>query len=63
LPDLLSELLVSDEANKRAVSVQAVQRAGDGIVRVAKDSGFWPILRMSISASVPCRSTCPQRGS
>jgi RNA polymerase sigma factor (sigma-70 family) len=33
LPDLLSELLVSDEANKRAVSVQVVQRSGDGIVR------------------------------
>jgi F0F1-type ATP synthase beta subunit len=33
LPDLLSELLVSDEANKRAVSVQVVQRTGDGIVR------------------------------
>ncbi len=28
LPDLLSELLVSDEANKRAVSVQVVQRTG-----------------------------------
>ncbi len=33
LPDLLSELLVSDEANKRAVSVQVIQHAGDGIVR------------------------------
>ncbi|MGH8260048.1 MAG: sigma-70 family RNA polymerase sigma factor, partial [Steroidobacteraceae bacterium] len=33
LPDLLSELLVSDEAGRRAVSVQVVQRAGDGIVR------------------------------
>jgi RNA polymerase sigma-70 factor, ECF subfamily len=33
LPDLLSELLVSDEANKRAVSVQVVQRTRDGIVR------------------------------
>jgi RNA polymerase sigma factor (sigma-70 family) len=33
LPDLLSELLISDEANKRAVSVQVVQRTGDGIVR------------------------------
>jgi hypothetical protein len=33
LPDLLSELLISDEANKRAVSVQVVQRSGDGIVR------------------------------
>jgi F0F1-type ATP synthase beta subunit len=33
LPDLLSEFLVSDEANKRAISVQVVQRTGDGIVR------------------------------
>ena len=33
LPDLLSELLISDEANKRAVSVQVVQRTGDGVVR------------------------------
>jgi hypothetical protein len=33
LPDLLSELLVSDEANKRAVSVQVVQRSDDGVVR------------------------------
>jgi RNA polymerase sigma factor (sigma-70 family) len=33
LPDLLGELLVSDEANKRAVSVQVVQRSGNGIVR------------------------------
>jgi F0F1-type ATP synthase beta subunit len=33
LLDLLSEFLVSDEANKRAVSVQVVQRTGDGIVR------------------------------
>jgi hypothetical protein len=33
LPDLLSELLISDEANKRAVSAQVVQRTTDGIVR------------------------------
>jgi RNA polymerase sigma factor (sigma-70 family) len=33
LPDLLAELLVSDEANKRAVAVQVVQRPGGGIVR------------------------------
>ena len=32
LPDLLSELLVSDEANKRTVSVQVVQRTSNGIV-------------------------------
>jgi RNA polymerase sigma factor (sigma-70 family) len=33
LPDLLTELLVSDEASKRAVPVQVVQRPGGGIVR------------------------------
>jgi RNA polymerase sigma factor (sigma-70 family) len=33
LPDLLSELLISDEANKSTVSVQVVQRTSDGIVR------------------------------
>ena len=33
LPDLLSELAVSDEANKRAVAVQVVQRPGGGLVR------------------------------
>jgi RNA polymerase sigma factor (sigma-70 family) len=33
LPDLLTELLVSDEQNKRAVTVQVVQRPGGGLVR------------------------------
>jgi RNA polymerase sigma factor (sigma-70 family) len=33
LPDLLSELLISDEVNRRAVSVQVVQRTRGGIVR------------------------------
>ena len=33
LPDLLSELAVSDEANRRAVTVQVMQRPGGGIVR------------------------------
>jgi RNA polymerase sigma factor (sigma-70 family) len=32
-PDLLSELAVSDEAGRRAVAVQVVQRPGGGIVR------------------------------
>jgi RNA polymerase sigma factor (sigma-70 family) len=32
-PDLLSELAVSDEAQRRAVTVQVVQRPGGGIVR------------------------------
>ncbi len=33
MPDILAELVVSDEANRRAVNVQVVQRSGGGIVR------------------------------
>ena len=33
MPDILAELAVSDEANRRAVNVQVVQRRGAGIVR------------------------------
>ena len=33
MPDVLTELAVSDEANERAVNVHVVQRAGDGLVR------------------------------
>jgi RNA polymerase sigma factor (sigma-70 family) len=33
VPDLLSELAVSDEAERRAVAVQVVQRPGGGLVR------------------------------
>jgi RNA polymerase sigma factor (sigma-70 family) len=33
MPDILAELAVSDEANRRAVNVHVVQRMGDGRVR------------------------------
>ena len=33
MPDILAELVVSDEANRRAVNVQVVQRPGSGVVR------------------------------
>jgi RNA polymerase sigma factor (sigma-70 family) len=33
LPDLMAELAVSDEANRRGITVQVVQRPGGGIVR------------------------------
>ncbi|MBV9373670.1 MAG: sigma-70 family RNA polymerase sigma factor [Alphaproteobacteria bacterium] len=41
LPDLLAELAVSDEANRRTITVQVVQRPGKGIVRavIASPSG------------------------
>jgi RNA polymerase sigma factor (sigma-70 family) len=33
LPDILSELAVSDEANRRAIAVQVIQRPAGGVVR------------------------------
>jgi len=33
MPDILSELAISDEANRRAINVQVVQRPGAGVVR------------------------------
>ncbi len=33
LPDLMAELAVSDEANRRGITVQVIQRPGGGIVR------------------------------
>ncbi|HJQ56383.1 MAG TPA: sigma-70 family RNA polymerase sigma factor [Vineibacter sp.] len=33
LPDLMAELAISDEANRRGITVQVVQRPGGGIVR------------------------------
>jgi RNA polymerase sigma factor (sigma-70 family) len=33
LPDLMTELAVSDEARKRSVAVQVMQRSGDGVIR------------------------------
>jgi RNA polymerase sigma factor (sigma-70 family) len=38
LPDILTELAVSDEGQRRAVSVQVVQRPGGGIVRAVASS-------------------------
>jgi RNA polymerase sigma factor (sigma-70 family) len=38
LPDILTELAVSDEGQRRAVSVQVVQRPGGGIVRAVAAS-------------------------
>jgi RNA polymerase sigma factor (sigma-70 family) len=33
MPDILAELAISDEANRRAVNVHVVQRTGNGLVR------------------------------
>ena len=44
LPDLLTELAVSDEANRRTITVQVIQRPGGGIVRgvIASPPGETP---------------------
>jgi len=44
LPDLLTELAVSDEANRRTIAVQVVQRPGGGVVRgvIAAPAGEAP---------------------
>jgi RNA polymerase sigma factor (sigma-70 family) len=44
LPDLLAELAVSDETNRRTITVQVVQRPGGGIVRgvIASSPGETP---------------------
>ena len=49
LPDLLAELAVSDEANRRTITVQVVQRPGRGIVR-----GVIASHRVKRSAERPC---------
>ena len=42
-PDILTELSISDEANRRAVNFHVVQRPGPGVVRgVAKSPGSLP---------------------
>ena len=36
-PDLMSELIVSDEARKQGVTIQVMQRPGGGLVRHLHD--------------------------
>jgi RNA polymerase sigma factor (sigma-70 family) len=47
MPDILAELAVSDEANRRAVNVQVVQRRGAGIVRGVANSPIEALPRGS----------------
>jgi hypothetical protein len=45
LPDLLTELAVSGEANRQTITVQVIQRPGGGIVRgvIASPPGSIPV--------------------
>src|SRR5882724_2432092 len=45
LPDLMTELAVSDEARKRSVTIQVMQRSGGGIVRGVANSPIEPLPR------------------
>jgi RNA polymerase sigma factor (sigma-70 family) len=49
LPDVLTELAVSDESQQRAVSLQVVQRLGNGVVRCVAAS---PIASLSPGMTV-----------
>jgi RNA polymerase sigma factor (sigma-70 family) len=45
LPDLMTELAVSDEARKRSVTIQVMQRSGGGIVRGVANGPIEPLPR------------------
>jgi len=45
LPDLMTELAVSDEARKRSVTIQVMQRSGGGIVRGLANAPIEPLPR------------------
>ena len=45
LPDLMTELAVSDEARKRSVTIQVMQRSGGGIVRGIANAPIGPLPR------------------
>src|SRR6267154_4962688 len=45
LPDLMTELAVSDEARKRSVTIHVMQRSGGGIVRGVANAPIEPLPR------------------
>jgi RNA polymerase sigma factor (sigma-70 family) len=58
-PDILTELAVSDETNRRAVAVQVVQRLGGGIVRGVAMSPIDAVPRGSTVLSSGRQSVTP----
>jgi RNA polymerase sigma factor (sigma-70 family) len=58
-PDVLTELAVSDEANRRAVAVQVVQRSGGGVVRGVAMSPIDTVPRGSTVLSSGRQSETP----
>jgi RNA polymerase sigma factor (sigma-70 family) len=55
MPDILAELAISDEANRRAINVHVVQRIGNGLVRgvVHSASGALPRGATVLSSGRP----------
>jgi len=45
LPDLMTELAVSDEARKRSITIQVMQRSGGGVVRGVASAPIEPLPR------------------
>jgi RNA polymerase sigma factor (sigma-70 family) len=59
LPDLMSELTVSDEARKRGVTIQVMQRPGGGIVRGVATSPVEDLPRGATVLNARRRSKAP----
>jgi RNA polymerase sigma factor (sigma-70 family) len=59
LPDLMTELAVSDEARKRSVTVQVMQRSSDGVVRGIATSQVTGIPRGATVLNARRRSIAP----
>jgi len=62
MPDILAELAVSDEANRRAVNVHVVQRMGDGRVRGVVHSTIGSLPRGATVFSPGRTSVAPVTG-
>jgi RNA polymerase sigma factor (sigma-70 family) len=59
LPDILTELAVSDEAQRRAIAVQVIQRPGGGIVRCVATSPMEALPRGATVLSSGCPTETP----
>jgi RNA polymerase sigma factor (sigma-70 family) len=59
LPDLMTELAVSDEARKRSVTIRVMQRSGDGIVRGVANAPIEALPRGATVLSSRRRSVTP----
>jgi len=59
LPDLMTELAVSDEARKRSVIIQVMQRSAGGIVRGVANAPIEPLPRGATVLSSRRRSRTP----